>query len=137
MNTIQERLEVVREQVYQNNKRRKEIDYLNELYQTIWRVEVSIKYLTFYKVDRPEDFFEVAEKQPYGELNGLYCGDRSFDSKVFSLHRDIKWEDNHYHSGKYKGCREWRMAHGFGYAWEPSYYYKYNGELYATHVYFQ
>lgn len=104
--------------------------------EVIWKVDVSDEFLTFTKKDRPADFLEVAEKQPYGELNGTYCGNRSFESSVFSLHRKIKWNDEDYRSGKYNGAREWRLAHGFAYAWEPSYYYKYNGELYTTHVNF-
>jgi hypothetical protein len=83
---------------------------------------------------------------PYGELNGTYCGNRSFDDIEFTLIRRLK--ASNFYSGycgsntNYKdqwgnfSLRNWRVAHGYGYAWEPSTYYKYQDQLYVTHVNF-
>lgn len=113
----------------------------------VWKVDVSDEFLTFTKEDRPVDFIQTAVKQDYSELNGTYCGNRGYDDVQFKLVRRLK--ASNFYSGycgsdtKYKdqwgnfSLREWREAFGYGYAWEPSYYYDYNGQLYATHINFR
>jgi hypothetical protein len=107
---------------------------------TIWKVEVSDEYLTFTECEKPDDFDCVAKEQPYGELNGTYCGHRKFGDTTFKLDRKLK--ASNYYNGQYRdkwgnfSLREWRLAFGFPYAWEPCGYHNYHGQLYATHVNF-
>lgn len=119
---------------------------LSDRFKEIWQVDVSDEYLEFTQVTTPSDFFQVAEKQPYGELNGTYCGNRSYGDTYFKLIRRLK-ASNAYSgpSGSntvYKdqwgnfSLKTWREAHGYAYAWEPSSFYKYEGKLYTTHVNF-
>lgn len=122
-----------------NEKRRFDIE-------TIWRVDVSDEFLTFTQEPRPENFFEVSEKQEYNELNGVYCGNRGYDDVTFQLVRRLK--ASNFYSGYCGGdtmykdqwgnfsLRVWRTAMGYGYAWEPGYFYKLNDRLYTTHVNF-
>lgn len=110
--------------------------------ETIWKVDVDDEFLTFTKEPRPENFFEVAERQERGELDGTYCGNRGYDDVKFKLVRKLK--ASNFYSGycgsntAYKdqwgnfSLRRWREAFGYGYAWEPQGYYKYKGQLYTT-----
>jgi hypothetical protein len=108
----------------------------------IWRVDVSDEYLTFTQEECPSDFEEKAEKQPDSELDGTYCGNRGYDDVQFKLVRRLKAE-NFYSSDQNKdmwgnfSLREWRLRFGFAYAWSPSYYYRYDGKLYTTHINFR
>lgn len=106
--------------------------------EKIWEVEVTDQVLLFTQVDKPKDWDKSAIQQPYNDLNGTYLGRRGFEDTKFYLRRDAKMPDN---SGM--SWRQWRLSMGdspssdkypyyCGYAWEPSYYYKYNGKLYAT-----
>jgi len=115
--------------------------------KVIWRVDVSDEYLTFTVEERPLDFMEKSEALPYEELNGTYCGHRGFEDQTFQLVRRLK--ASNFYSG-YCGQQtaypdqygnfslyNWRTAHGYGYAWEPSTFYKYDGKLYTTHINFR
>jgi hypothetical protein len=107
----------------------------------IWKVTVTDEVLIFNKVEKPSDYDQKATEQPYGELNGTYCGNRGYDDVQFSLIRKLK--ASNYYSG-YCGSnsaytdqwgnfslRKWRESFGYAYAWEPSLFFKYNDELYC------
>lgn len=112
----------------------------------VWKVTVTDELLTFTKVEKPIDWALEAIEQPYTELNGTYLGNRGFYDVQFSLHRNLKASD--FYSGycgsvtKYKdpygnfSLREWRIAHGFGYAWQPQGYFKYKDQLYTPYINF-
>lgn len=114
--------------------------------EVIWRVDVSDEFLTFTQEPRPEDFFDIAEDYESDELEGTYCGNRGYDDVQFKLVRRLK--ASNFYSGycgsdtKYKdkwgnfSLREWRLAHGFVYAWQPQGYYKYKGQLYTKYINF-
>lgn len=97
---------------------------------SIWKVEISPDYLTFTKQDVPIDFDESSVKMPYNELNGVYCGHRGIDDTQFQLNRHLKYDGS-------TNLFDWRMLHGYAYAWEPSLFYEYGGSIYATHVNFR
>ena len=115
--------------------------------ESIWRLDVSDEYLTFTKEDKPDDFDIIAIEQPYNDLNGTYCGNRGFDDVQFKLHRNLKlleidyknpeYMDDYNTYGRQFSLRKWRIAHGFAYAWEPSYYYEYKKQIFATHINFR
>jgi hypothetical protein len=109
--------------------------------ETIWKVDVSDEFLEFTEVPRPEDFESIAVEHDYDEFGGTYCGNRGFGDKYFKLHRKLK--ASNFYSG-YCGSitsfkdewgnfslRRWREAFGFAYAWSPSTFYDYKGQLYT------
>jgi hypothetical protein len=107
----------------------------------IWLVTVTDEVLIFDKVPKPFDWKEKAVEQPYGELNGTYLGARGYESDHWYLRRDKKMPKN---SGL--SYRQWRLSqinesmegwnqnhrypYSHGYAWQPSYYFKYDDKLY-------
>lgn len=107
----------------------------------IWKVTITDEVLIFDKVDKPSDWDDKAIEQPYGELNGVYLGVRQFECLSWYLRRDKKMPKN---SGM--SYRQWRLSqlpgsmegigsngkypYSYGYAWEPSLFYKYNDNLY-------
>lgn len=107
----------------------------------IWKVDVSDEFLTFSQEDRPLDFLEKAVIQGDLGIDGIYCGNRGYYDTQFKLHRKLKSSD--FYESNYKdewgnfSLRLWRQAYGFGYAWEPGYYYEYKGQLYTTHINFR
>jgi len=115
--------------------------------EIVWRLDVTDTELIFTQVPCPEDWEQKKIELPYNDYNGVFCGHRDYDDVKFSLVRRLKAE-NFYSgpSGSNTSFKDqwgnfsllnWRQAHGYGYAWEPSTYYEYEGKMYTTHINFR